>query len=125
MAIKLTELAGSYGIARLDPDAAFPVWADGDGFVSINRSEDELSVVCLAARIPANVKRDLGWACFKFQGPFAFDETGVLLSVIRPLSDNSIGIFAVSTFDTDYLLVKEVDAPGVRELLSAAGHELA
>ncbi|MBW6421416.1 ACT domain-containing protein [Rhizobium sp. XQZ8] len=122
--VTIKQLEGNYAIARMAHDAAIPVWADGAGFVSISRSDEELSVVCRAERIPADVKHDGGWTCYKFQGPFAFDETGILLSVIRPLSENEIGIFAVSTFDTDYLLVKTADKARADELLAAAGHTL-
>ena len=62
-----------------------PAWADGEGFVSISRSDDELSIVCRAERIPSGVKQDTGWTCYKFIGPFAFDETGIVASVIGPL----------------------------------------
>lgn len=123
MAIRLKELPGFYGIARLDPSAPLPAWVDGEGFVSTARTDEEFSIVCQEGRIPIDVKRDTGWVCFKFQGPFAFSETGILLSVIRPLSENGVGIFAVSTFDTDYLLVKKADAATTRELLADAGHE--
>jgi hypothetical protein len=120
--VRLKPLAGSYAISRLDASADVPVWADGPGFVSIGRTEDELSVVCLEQRVPDSIRKDGGWSVFKFEGPFAFSETGILLSVIAPLSDNGIGIFAVSTFDTDYLLVKTTDAESARARLIAAGH---
>lgn len=122
--ITLTELAGDYGIVRLPADAAIPAWADGAGLVSISRTQDELSVLCLAARIPDSVKPDLGWTAFKFEGPFAFNEHGILLSVISPISGAAIGVFVISTFDTDYLLVKTENAARVRGLLTAAGHTL-
>lgn len=120
----LKRLDGDYAIARLDAGAAFPVWADGSGFVSISRTDDELSIVCLQSRIPEPVKQDRDWTCFKFQGPFAFDETGVVLSVIKPLSENKIGIFVVSTFDGDHLLVKTVDAAASISHLIAVGHTI-
>ena len=122
--ITLTELAGDYGIARLSADAANPGWADGDGLFTVSRTDDELSVLCLANRIPDSVKRDLGWTAFKFEGPFAFHEHGILLSVVAPISGAGIGVFVISTFDTDYLLVKTETARTVRGLLSAAGHTL-
>jgi hypothetical protein len=122
--VTIKELPGTYAIARIAPDSAIPAWADGRGFVSISRSDEELSIVCLADRVPADVRSDGDWTCFKFQGPFAFDETGILLAVIQPLSDNEIGIFAVSTFDTDYLLVKTAHRARAGELLAAAGHRL-
>lgn len=122
--ITLTELAGDYGIARLSPGAAVPGWADGGGLVNIARTADELSVLCLAGRIPADVRRDTGWTAFKFEGPFDFAEHGILLSVIAPISGAGIGVFVISTFDTDYLLVKAAKVARVRELLAEAGHRL-
>lgn len=61
---------------------------------------------------------------FKLEGPFAFDETGIVLSVIRPLSENRLGIFVVSTFDGDHLLVKAADQVAARRFLVEAGHIL-
>ncbi|MCJ9674683.1 MULTISPECIES: ACT domain-containing protein [unclassified Neorhizobium] len=122
--ITLRELAGSYAIARLEAADRIPAWADGDGFVSINRTDDELSIACREERVPSGIKQDGGWTCYKLQGPFAFGETGIVLSVIQPLSENGIGIFVVSTFDGDHLLIKTTDRPKVRELLQAAGHTL-
>ncbi|AVH40841.1 ACT domain-containing protein [Agrobacterium tumefaciens] len=122
--VKLHILDGSYGIARLQASDAIPAWADGGGFVSITRTDDELSIVCRAERIPLDVRVDAGWSCFKFQGPFAFDETGIVLSVIAPLSTNGIGIFVVSTFDGDHLLVKSNDLEKALDLLANAGHSL-
>lgn len=120
--VTLKLLDGAYGVARLHADAAIPAWADGAGFVSISRTDDELSVVCRQERIPQDAQVDAGWACFKFQGPFAFDETGIVLSVIEPLSANEIGIFVVSTFDGDHLLVKSKDIGKASHLLTNAGH---
>jgi uncharacterized protein len=122
--VTIKQLEGIYAIAQMAPDAAIPAWADGPGFASISRSDEELSVVCRLDRIPADIKHDGGWTCYKFQGPFAFDETGILLAVIRPLSENDIGIFAVSTFDTDYLLIKTADKARAEAFLAAAGHTL-
>ncbi len=124
MAITLRELPGSYAISRLERHLPIPNWADGEGFVSISRTDDELSVVCLQARVPGNIKVDGGWSCFKLQGPFAFDETGIVLSVIEPLSTNDIGVFVVSTFDGDHLLVKTAEIDQVRALLRGADHVL-
>lgn len=122
--VRLRLLNGDYGVARLSPSDPIPAWADGGGFVSISRSDDELSVVCLESRIPGDVRADLGWRCFKLLGPFAFDETGIVLSVIAPLSTNGIGIFVVSTFDGDHLLVKGDDLEPTRQRLAEAGHTL-
>lgn len=122
--VRMQLLDGDYGVARLDPSEPIPAWAEGPGFVSISRGDDELSVVCLESRIPDGVRDDRGWACLKLLGPFAFDETGIVLSVIAPLSGNGIGIFVVSTFDGDHVLVKREDLDVARRLLTDAGHTL-
>lgn len=122
--IKLKQLPGLYVISRLDAGDGIPAWADGPGFVSITRTDDELSVVCLQDRVPDSVRQDGEWVALKLQGPFAFDETGIVLSVIRPLSENGLGIFVVSTFDGDHLLVKAGDQEAARRLLGEAGHTL-
>ncbi|WP_337268653.1 ACT domain-containing protein [Oryzifoliimicrobium ureilyticus] len=120
--VRLRILEGSYAVARLQPSEAIPAWADGSGFVSISRTDEELSIVCLQDRIAPAVKADCDWSCIKLQGPFAFDETGIVLSVIEPLSTKGIGIFVVSTFDGDHMLVKESDLEKARDLLVQAGH---
>lgn len=120
--VTLKRLEGGYAISRLDPDAPIPVWADGAGFSSISRTEDELSIVSRAERIPAGVRHDIGWTCYRFVGPFAFDETGIVSSVIGPLSAKGFGIFVVSTFDGDHLLLKTATSPAAEEILAEAGH---
>ncbi|MBZ9684382.1 MULTISPECIES: ACT domain-containing protein [unclassified Mesorhizobium] len=122
--VALKQLSGLYAISRLQAGDGIPGWADGPGFVSITRTDDELSITCLQDRVPDAVKHDRDWVAFKLQGPFAFDETGIVLSVIRPLSENGLGIFLVSTFDGDHLLVKDKDRPAATRLLGEAGHTL-
>jgi hypothetical protein len=122
--VRLKRIEGTYAVCRLEPTSPIPNWADGSGFVSISRSDDELSIVCRAERVPDEVKQDNGWACYKFVGPFAFDETGIVSSVIGPLSDAGIGIFVVSTFDGDHMLIKQTDVGRAEPVLSASGHSL-
>ena len=122
--VRLRALSGVYGVARLHSADPIPTWAVGIGFVNISRTDDELSIVCLQDRMPHDAQKDDGWSCFKFEGPFAFAETGIVLSVIEPLSTNRIGIFVVSTFDGDHMLVKLGDIEKARDLLLNAGHSL-
>jgi uncharacterized protein len=122
--IRLRRLEGNYSVCRLEARSAIPDWADGEGFVSISRSDDELSVVCRSERVPQEITQDGGWTCYKFIGPFAFDETGIVASVILPLSENGFGIFVVSTFDGDHLLLKSESRAAAEETLLAAGHRL-
>lgn len=120
--VRLTQLPGSYAVIRLGPADPIPAWADGAGFVSISRTAHELSVVCLAERVPHGATASGDWTCFRFEGPFAYDETGIVSSVIGPLSAAGIGVFVVSTFDGDHLLVKTADVAPTRCCLADAGH---
>lgn len=79
--------------------------------------------MCPAENIPKDIDRGLPWICFKLDGPFSFSQTGILLSFIEPLSENSVPIFAISTYDTDYVLVQEEHVGRAVDLLSKAGHE--
>ncbi|MGO4855612.1 ACT domain-containing protein [Phaeovulum sp. W22_SRMD_FR3] len=124
VSVRLRPLPGLYAVARLDPETPIPAWAEGEGFSSISRSGTELSILCRAERVPAEAQQDAGWRCWELVGPFAFDETGIVLSVIRPLSEAGLGIFVVSTFDGDHLLVKAGDVARAEGLLQAAGHRL-
>ncbi|MEN3111207.1 GFA family protein [Uliginosibacterium paludis] len=120
--VRLRELAGDYGIARLDPGAAVPDWAGGAGFLSVSRSADELSITCRQEHIPSSCTASRDWACLQLVGPFAFDETGIVLAVIEPLSRAAIGIFIVSTYDGDHLLLPRSELARARALLRQAGH---
>ena len=122
--ITLEQASGEYAVSRLDAAAPIPDWADGEGFVSISRSQQELSIVCAAARVPPGTVSEREWRCWRFVGPFAFGATGIVLSVVRPLSLGGLGVFVVSTYDGDHLLLKTQDLPAAVQLLEAAGHVL-
>jgi uncharacterized protein len=109
---------------RLAPDPAVPEWAKKGEFTSITRTADELSVVCSADNLPPDVHPPYRWICLKLEGPFPFSQTGVLLSFIEPLSNNGVPIFAISTYDTDYVLIQEEFAGHALNVLQEAGHEL-
>jgi uncharacterized protein len=120
--LKFRWLPGPYAIVRLAPDAPVPDWTKGD-FTSITRTADERSIVCPAENLPEGMSSQHRWMCLKLEGPFPFSQTGVLLSFIEPLSDNGIPIFAISTYDTDYVFVQEEFAGVAVDLLREAGHE--
>jgi uncharacterized protein len=122
--LKFRQLPGLYTIVRLAPDAPIPGWATKGDFTSITRTAEELSIVCPADNIPKDVDPGPRWICFRLEGPFPFSQTGVLLSFIEPLSDNEVPIFAISTYDTDYVLVQEEFVGAALDALQAAGHEL-
>jgi hypothetical protein len=122
--LKFRQLRGPFAIIRLAPDAPIPAWATSREFTSITRTADELSIVCPAGHVPKDVPSGPCWICLKLEGPFLFSQTGILLSFIQPLSGNGVPIFAVCTYDTDYILIQEEHMGGVVELLRQAGHEL-
>ncbi len=113
-----------YAIVQLAPDVAVPEWATRGEFTSISRTADELSIVCPVENLPPDVSTQHRWICLKLEGPFPFSMTGVLLSFIQPLSSNGIPIFAISTFDTDYVLIQEESMRTALSILQEAGHEL-
>jgi len=121
--LRFSQLPGRYAIIRLPPDSAIPAWATKGDFTSITRTADELSIVCPTENLPPDVPSPLRWICVKLEGPFPFSQTGVLLSFIRPLSENKIPIFAISTFDTDYVLIQEEFVRAALDVLKASGHE--
>jgi hypothetical protein len=121
--LKFRWLPGSYAIMRLAPDAPVPDWSIRGDFLSITRTAEELSIVCPADILPSEVHSSHHWICLKLEGPFPFSQTGVLLSFIEPLSEKDIPIFAISTYDTDYVLIQEEFAWAL-DILREAGHEL-
>jgi hypothetical protein len=123
MYLKFRQLRDAYAICRLPANAPVPQFSPDAPFTSISRSADELSIVCLANQAPQKAKCEGPWTCFKLEGPFPFSLTGILASFIDPLAEKGVSIFAISTFDTDYVLVKEEHAGMAREILQAAGHE--
>lgn len=123
--LKFFLLRGTYAVVRLAPKAPIPDWATRGDFTAVTRTADELSIVCSANNIPKEIAPDQFWICVKLEGPFPFTQTGVLLSLIEPLSKNGIPIFAISTYDTDYVLIPQEQTDQAVDLLRKAGHELA
>jgi hypothetical protein len=115
-------LPQKFSVCRMAPGAALPQWATRGAMFSITRTAHELSVVCESKFVPGNVKSEKGWRCLELQGPFPFEMTGVLASVLEPLAAATISIFALSTFDTDCVMVKEKSLGNALKVLRAAGH---
>ena len=120
-------------VCRLASAATIPDWALEDRFFCVVRTRDELSIVCAEDvcaedvgsdnRLPPGASAERGWLALKLEGPFPFSMTGVLASFVQPLADAQIPIFAISTFDTDYVLIKREDLERAILALSAVGHE--
>jgi uncharacterized protein len=122
-ALELTLLYESLAVCRLDPHAAIPGWATG-AFVSITRAAEELSIVCAERDVPPDAQAERGWRALVVAGPLAFSLTGVLAALATPLAAAGIPIFAISTFDTDYVLVRSSDVAAAINALRSAGHRV-
>ena len=122
--LRLSLLPEPLAICRLPPSALIPAWAMIGSFFTLTRTDEELSIVCPAARVPEEVTCESGWRALKVAGPLDFALTGVLASLAGPLAQAGISLFAVSTYDTDYLLLKEERLAQAISALRAAGHQL-
>lgn len=112
-------------MCRLAPGDEIPPWAlRSGGFVSVTRTADELSLVCLESAVPQNVQSEPGWRLFKIEGPLDFALTGILASVAQPLAESAVSLFAISTYDTDYVMVKEQDVEKAAHALENAGQRV-
>jgi len=105
LTLEISEL--ELAICRLPPTSSIPDWIGKSDFISVTRTRDELSIVCREDLVPDDVKAEHNWRMLGIQGPLDFSMTGVLASLVNPLADAGIAVFVISTYDTDYLLVKE------------------
>lgn len=98
---------GRWAVAKLSPDADVPDWAWTAGFASVTRTPSELSIVCVEHAVPEGVQSEKGWIRLELEGPIPFNLAGVLHAFLDPLARAGVPIFALSTFDTDWVLVPE------------------
>jgi hypothetical protein len=121
---ELTLLPERFAISRLAADAPIPQWATQGLFFSITRTGEELSIVSELSRVPVGVQSQPGWRIFKVHGPFVLSEIGVLSALAEPLAEAKISLFAISSFDTDYVLVAAETLSAAINALGQAGHTI-
>ena len=121
MPLALKSVPGSFAVCRLPAGSDLPEWFRPGPFATVSWTDEELSILCEESQVPEATQCERGWRCLMLQGPFAFDQTGILLQVLQPLADARIGIFALSTFDTDYVLVKDHAFEATVQALVASG----
>lgn len=114
--LTLSILRETFAICKFDRQASIPNWLSikTNPFFSITKTEEELSIVCDQSIVPEQIENTgmllvKGWRAFKVEGPLDFSLTGILSTLLQPLAKQKISIFALSTYDTDYILVKEQD----------------
>jgi hypothetical protein len=120
----LSVLPQRVAICRLAPEEEIPSWVQNEGLTAMVRTADEFSVVCDERNVPGHIKMEKGWRILKVQGPLEFSQIGVLAAIVMPLAQTGVSIFVLSTFDTDYILVKEQTLLLAIAALQNAGHTI-
>jgi len=114
---------GRFAVCRLAPQEPVPTWVStADAFTSVSRTREELSIVCVEDAVPPGICCAKGWRILEVAGPLDFAQTGILASLAVPLADAGVSIFAISTYDTDYVLVEQQQLDSAVRALTAAGH---
>ncbi len=121
--MKLAEIEGRFAVCRLGPSDPVPPDLDPGSFLSITRTADELSIVCPESAVPPGVPTERGWIAIRVAGDLDFALTGVLASLAVPLAEAGVPIFVISTFRTDYLLIRHDQREAARRALEGAGHQ--
>ncbi len=111
-------------VVRLGPGSDVPSWATAATLFSVTATKTETSIVCHASTVPTKARREGPFVAFEVAGPLDFAETGVLSGLLAPLADAGISVFTLSTYDTDWILVKADAADAAAEAWTAAGHTL-
>lgn len=123
--LPLDVLPDTLAICRLPPDAALPAWASAPvPFLTISRTPEELSITTLQSAVPPAVRCERDYRALRVRGTLPPDLVGILVSIAEPLARAGLSIFAISTYDTDYVLLKARDLPAALEVLRGAGHKV-
>jgi hypothetical protein len=117
-------LGETLAVCRLDRYSGIPGWTTAAGFCSVTRAGDELSVVCPEESVPEDVTCERGWRAIGLEGPLDFSMVGVLAAMLTPLAGAGVPVFAISTFDTDYVLVREEQLDLAIAALRGRGYEV-
>jgi len=122
--LSLAILHDSFAICKLGADENIPDWTLSESFCSITRTSDELSIVCPQELVPKGIEAEMGWRSLKVEGKLDFGMVGILSSITSSLAKVGIVVFVISTYDTDYILVKDSDLDRATAALRNAGHNV-
>lgn len=121
--VPLSILNDHLAVCQLPAGSPIPAWALNGEFFSVTRTAEELSIVCPEGKVPAGSKAERGWRALQVVGPLEFGLTGILAGIAGVLANAGISIFAVSTYDTDFILVKSAVLDEAVRALKAAGYD--
>ncbi|MGL4773950.1 MAG: ACT domain-containing protein [Clostridium sp.] len=119
--MKMEIYNGTYAVCRLENEDVLPTWIPTKNFYNITRTEEELSIVCFDKNIPSNVKCERDFKLLKIVGPLDFSLIGILSKISSALTEAKISLFAISTYDTDYIMIKKWDLEKGIEALNSVG----
>jgi len=119
----LSVLEETFSIHRLAPDASLPEAVSECDFYSLSKTTDELSLVCPEHLAVKSEKSNPDWKCLKVAGPLDFELTGILAGITEVLAKEKLSVFAISTFDTDYILIKKQGLTAAISALERAGYQ--
>jgi uncharacterized protein len=123
--LSLSLLHDRIAVSQLPVNASYPLeWAGDGGFFAIIRTMDEITVVCDETVVPKGVRCEPGWRILMVNGPLEFNQVGVLAALAAPLAQAGISIYSISTFNTDYIFVKEATLAASLMVLSQAGYQI-
>lgn len=122
--LTLIILRETFAICRLDKDAPIPDWAFQGSLFSMTRTKDELSIVCQQINVPKGILSSQGWSCLKVKGPLDLSSVGIISLIAQTLEKKRISLFSISTYDTDYILVREKDLEKAILALTEAGQRI-
>lgn len=117
--LTLRLLEDRFAICKTDNNLPIPIWILGSrDFYSITRTEEEMSIIVKESSAPQDVEKEVGWRAFKIEGILDFSQTGILSSLSGLLAAEGLPVFVVSTYNTDYIFIKEKDLEKARKVLS-------
>jgi hypothetical protein len=122
--MKLFLLEERYCVCLLDPAEPIPDWVQGPGIRSSTYTASELSIVCPQRQVPMDIQHESDWRALQVEGPLAFEQVGILHSLLEPLAKALIPVFVVSTYLTDYLFIRTSYLVQASQTLMEAGHQI-
>jgi len=123
--LPLELLPDTLAICRLEAGAPVPEWTErSPGFLTVSRTAEELSITAVESAVPRETRCERAYRALRVRGPLPLDLIGILAAILDPLAEAGLGIFAISTYDTDYVLVKSGDLPAALDALERAGHQV-
>lgn len=121
---RLMILDAVFAVAQIPPGSKIPSWVDLEGFYAVINTSDEVSIVCDEKCVPEDVQSEVGWKSIMVQGPLDFSLIGILADLSSVLAKAEISIFALSTYNTDYILLKRDQLDEAVRTLKQAGYEI-